>query len=233
MRSMFGMLCCLGALSGCGGYSVSGNDVTFEHCSENGCKTYKVEQADAKSFETLRGSFAKDRYRVYFDGGTIEDADPQSFTVLSDTYSKDNAHAYFERSPIPGADSNSFAALRDPNYGRDKNDLYMLGNAIGTCDVASFRWLTDGWQVDSKCAYFRGNKLPDARPGSFVVLNEWYAKDAEHVYSRVTHQAIDGADAATFRLAEGPCSVCARDKNRCYKIGENASCDDFPKMGTR
>jgi DKNYY family len=118
--------------------------------------------------------------------------------------------------------------MRDLNYGRDKKDLYMLGSAIGSCDVSSFRWLSDNWQLDRKCAYVRGTKLPNARPDTFVVLNDWYAKDSEQVYSWVSHKAIPGADAATFRLAEGPCSACARDKYRCYNAGENASCD-FPR----
>jgi len=70
--------------------------------------------------------------------------------------------------------------------------------------------------------------LPNAHPESLVVINYWYVKDAEHVYSSVSNKAIEGADLATFKLAEGPCEACARDKNRCYKSGENASCD-FPK----
>jgi hypothetical protein len=228
MRSLFGVLCIISSLSACGGYSISGNTVTFKSCSENGCITSTVKEADPKSFESLQGDYAKDRHRVYFGGDPIPEADPQSFKVLSDTYAKDDARAYFEDKPIPGADSGSFVALRDLNYGRDKNDIYILGGAVGVCDLASFQWLKDDWQVDRKCAYRRGTKLPNARSESFVVLNDWYAKDAEHVYSSVSDKAIEGADPATFRLAEGPCGVCARDKNRCYNAGANATCD-FPK----
>lgn len=228
MRLLFSVLCIVSALSACGGYSIDGNTVTFKSCSENGCKTATVQEADPKSFQSLQGGYAKDRHRVYFSGASLQAADPQSFKVLSDTYAKDNARAYFEDKSIAGADTGSFVALNDLNYARDKNDIYILGAAIGVCDAPSFRWLKDDWQVDGKCAYMRGTKLPNAHPQSFVVINGWYAKDAEHVYSSVTHKVIDGADAATFRLAEGPCQVCAFDKNRCYNTGENASCN-FPK----
>jgi hypothetical protein len=224
MRLLFGVLC-ISALSACGGYSNRGSAVTFKRCSENGCITITVNGADPQTFESLQGDYAKDRRHVYFSGVPIQEADPQSFKVLSDTYAKDKARAYFESKPIPGTDPESFVALSDLNYGRDTNDIYILGNAVGACDPASFRWLKDRWQVDSKCAYGGGTKLPNAQAESFIVLNEWYAKDAEHVYSSVSHKAIEGADAATFRLAEGPCSVCARDKNRCYNAGANASCN--------
>ena len=227
MRLLFG-LCMVSALSACGGYSNSGNTVTFKHCSENGCDTTTVKEADPQSFESLQGDYAKDRHHVYFGGAPIQEADPQSFKVLSDTYAKDKARAYFENKPIPGADPGSFVALSDLNFGRDKNDIYNLGSPIGACDSTSFRWLKSDWQVDSKCAYWGGTKLPNAHPESFVVLNEWYAKDAGQVYSSVSHKAIEGADTLTFGLADGPCSVCARDKNRCYNAGLTATCD-FPK----
>jgi hypothetical protein len=225
MRFLFGVLFIVSTLSACGGYSVSGNTVTFKRCSENGCITTTVAEAEPQSFEALRGDYAKDRHHVYFSGAPVREADPQSFKVLSDTYAKDNARAYFENKPIPGSDSRSFVALSDLNYGRDKNDIYILGSAVGACDPTSFQWLKNRWQVDSKCAYWSGTKLSDAHVESFIVLNEWYAKDSEHVFSSVSHKAIEGADSPTFRLAEGPCSVCARDKSRCYNAGAIAACD--------
>lgn len=228
MRDLVGIFCLIGVLSGCGGYDIHGNTVVFKHCSENGCLTNVVEDADPKSFETLQGDYAKDRLHVYYGGGALPEADPQSFRVLSDSYSKDSARVYFERQPVPGADPVSFVALSDLNYGRDSKDIYILGSPVGVCDLASFKWLKDDWQVDNRCAYRHANKLPGARPESFVVLNDWYAKDGEHVFDSVTRKSIDGADAATFRLAEGPCSVCARDKNHCYKTGSQSACD-FPK----
>jgi hypothetical protein len=222
MRSL-SVLLVISILTACGGYSVSDNTVTFKDCSENGCRTSTVKEADPKSFESLQGGYAKDRHRVYLGGTAIPEADPQSFEVLSDTYAKDNARAYFENKPISGADPASFVALSDVNYGRDKNDIYILGRAIGACDLASFRWLKDDWQIDNKCAYRRGTKLLNAHPESFVVLNQDYAKDAEHAYSSISNKAIEGADIATFK-GVGAFSLFARDKNRCYDGAQPTSC---------
>jgi DKNYY family len=211
-------------LSACGGYSVNGNAVTHTRCNEgNGCTSSAVKDADPKTFESLQGDYAKDRLHVYFSGVSIQEADAQSFKVLSDTYANDNSKVYFRDKPIPGADSGSFAALSAGNYGRDKRDIYILGDAIRACDVASFRWLNDNWQVDRKCAYTGGTKLPNAHPGSFVVINDSYAKDAEHVYSAVSDKAIEGADIATFSSGT-LCGSCGRDKNRCYDGPEPAPC---------
>jgi hypothetical protein len=223
MRLLIGVLCIVCALSACGGYSSSGNTVTFKSCSENGCSTTTVKEADPQSFESLQGDYAKDRHHVYFSGKPVQGADPQSLKVLSDIYAKDNARAYFRDKPIAGADSGSFVEISGGSYGRDKNDIYISGDAIGACDLPSFRWLKDDWQVDSKCAYERGTKLPNARPESFVVIDESYAKDAEHVYSSVTDKAIAGADVATFK-SQGLCYSCGRDKNRCYDGAQPAPC---------
>src|ERR1700722_15879870 len=58
------------------------------------------------------------------------------------------------------------------------------------------QWKRARLQVNSKCAYTRGTKLPNAHPETFVVINESFAKDAEHVYSAVSDKAIAGADLA-------------------------------------
>jgi hypothetical protein len=221
---LFGIFCLIGTVSACGGYKTNGDTVTYTRCNEgNGCTTSAIKDADPKSFESLRGGYAKDRFRVYFNGAPMTGADPQSFKVLSDIYAKDKTHAYFENEAIAGADSESFVALDDPNYGRDRNDIYIMAQAIGVCDLHSFRWLKDDWQVDSKCAYARGMKLPNAHVESFAVINESYAKDAEHVYSSISNKSIQGADVATFK-SESFCWSCGRDKNRCYDGPEPAPC---------
>jgi DKNYY family len=219
----FGILCVICILSGCsGGYSTNGGTVTFTRCNEgNGCTTAPVEGADAKSFESLQGSYAKDRLHAYFKGTSVPQADAQSFKALTDYYAKDNSRVYYGNTPIVGADTGSFAVLGDAGYMRDKNDIYSNGNGIKACDLASFRLLKEDWQIDNKCAYRGGTKLPNAHPESFVVINEEYAKDAERIYSATTDKAIEGVDMATFKT-NGITS--ARDKNRCYDGAQPTSC---------
>jgi hypothetical protein len=221
MRSL-GLVCIVSILAGCGGYRVSGSTVTFEACSENGCKTTTMADADPKSFETLQGEYAKDRHHAYLSGVVIPQADAQSFQALTASYAKDDSRVYYQRTPIAGADSGTFAVLADTSYGRDKHDIYASGSAVGACHLASFTLLKEDWAVDRQCAYRGGHRLPNAQPDSFTVINEEYAKDAAHVYSAHTDKAVEGVDIATFR-AERMC-MCGRDKNRCYDGALPTSC---------
>jgi hypothetical protein len=228
VKSSVILLLCL-IVCACGGYKQAGDQMTFESCNEGqGCNSIVVQGADVASFESLRGSYAKDNHAVYCFGRAISGALPASFEVLSETYAKDNEHAYFKCKQIPSADASSFVADSNLNYAHDKRDVYILGDPINVCDAASFRLVVDQWAVDSQCAYRLGEKLPGAHPRSFSVLNFWYAKDDTQVYATDV-PVIPGADVATFALANQPCDVCARDKNRCYKFGSVTSCDTFKR----
>lgn len=214
-------------VTACTGYQKSGNGVVYKSWNEAwGSSSFIVKGADAASFQSLKGPYAKDKEHVYFRGSPIVGAEPSTFVALSETYAKDSEHAYFEAVVITHANPASFVASSDLNYAKDENDVYILGRPIEACDPQSFRWLKDDWQIDSKCAYRRAKKLPGADPRSFSVINYWYAKDNHQVYSSI-RAVIEGADAGTFALANGSCEVCARDINRCYRDGKVVSCDSF------
>ena len=226
MKARFALPFCF-FLGACGGYHHEGDRITFETCNEgNGCTTIVVQGADAASFETLDHGYARDKRSAYFDGQPVPGALGASFRSLSETYAKDAAHAYYRLAQIAAADVASFEAEDNLNYARDKTDIYFQGAPMHVCDLASFRWLSDQWEVDDRCAYRNDKKLPDAHAKSFVALNFWYAKDDTQVYSSVA-PVVEGADAATFELANAPCEVCARDRNRCYNAGAVTPCSTF------
>jgi|WetSurMetagenome_2_1015567.scaffolds.fasta_scaffold189948_2 hypothetical protein len=187
---------------------------------------HPIANVDVKSFRILsKNGYAKDALRVYYHENPVQGADPNSFMSMSDLYGKDNAHIYFEGKAIPSADPTSFA-LFDIQWGRDSQDVYFQNRPINACDPATFVLLKDGWQRDNQCVYRMGSKLPNAESASFVVLNFWFGKDKKNVYYN-SPKIIEGADVASFKLRKGVCSVCAEDKNGCYRYEEPVDCESL------
>lgn len=224
---MFVLLLLAGLVSACGlgtGYQRQGSSYVYSTWDESqGRVAHPIIGIESQSFQILTGhGYAKDRLRVYYHWNPVPDADTTSFVALTDLYGKDNAHVYYEDKTIPGADPASFV-LFDIQWGKDAQDVYRQERPLEACDPTTFVLLQESWQRDNQCVYREGNKLPNADAPSFVVLNYWFGKDKEHVYSFLA-TIIEGADAATFKLREGVCQVCAEDKNRCYRYEEPVEC---------
>jgi hypothetical protein len=185
---------------------------------------HPITNIDVQSFRILnKHGYAKDDLRVYYHENTVQGADPNSFMPMSDLYGKDNAHVYYKEKIIPGANPTSFT-LFDIQWGKDSQDVYIQNRPIEACDPTTFVLLEDSWQRDKQCVYRMGSKLPNADSASFVVLNYWFGKDKNNVYYN-SPSIIEGADAATFKIREGVCEVCAVDKNGCYRYEERVDCE--------
>lgn len=224
---MFVLLLLAGLVSACGlgtGYQRSGGSYVYTTWDESqGRVAHPIIGIEAASFQILHAhGYAKDRLSVYYHWNPVQDADPNSFVALTDLYGKDDAHVYYQDQTIPGADPASFAFI-DIRWSKDAQDVYLQGQPLEACDPTTFVLLPESWQRDSQCVYREGKKLPNADAASFVVLNYWFGKDQAHVYSFLA-KPIEGADAATFKLREGVCQVCAEDKNRCYRYEEPVAC---------
>jgi hypothetical protein len=213
-------------LSACGtGYQEKDGGYVFVEWNESEGKVeHPLEPVDASTFEVLKGKgYANDTSNVFYHWQLVEGADPASFEALSNLYGKDARQVYYQGKVIPGANPERFEVM-NIQWGRDEKDIYLQDRPILACDPASFKFLKDGWQRDAECAYREGRKVERADAGSFEVLNFWYAKDKNFVYDTFP-RIIEGADAATFKLREGKCQVCAQDKNRCYRYEEVVECD--------
>jgi hypothetical protein len=216
-------------LAACGtGFNKSGTTYVFTTWDEmNGKVEHLVVGADAATFEVFDGDgYARDKGQVYFQWNAIAGADPASFKALNRLYGKDAAHVYYEGKQVPGADPASFA-LFNLQWGRDAGEVYFQDRPVNACDPASFKLLKDDWQIDDQCAYREGTRLEGSDPATFTVLNYWFAKDSRQVYS-ILRKPIPGADAATFKLQDGICQVCAQDKNTCYRYEEAVPCESRP-----
>lgn len=184
-----------GLLNSCTGYRKNGGQVTYT------------------TFDEGRG----------FHTTVVQYADPETFRDIGDKYAVDNAHAYHEGVVINGANPASFSIIKKWGWSRDSKNIYASRRRIETCDVDTFTFLTNDWQVDRRCVYWLGELLPLADPVTFSVINVWYGKDQEHAY--YGRKPIDGADPKTFELAPGPCVVCARDRSHCFNSGREVTCD--------
>jgi hypothetical protein len=226
MRRTLMFAVCAVLASGCGAsYRHEGGKIVYVTVNEGqGKVTQVVEGADEASFMQLDDTHAKDKTHVYVGATPIPGALPASYAILSPTYSKDAAHVYSDWTVIPDADAASFAISGNPNFGQDKNEIFSGTIGMRPCDRASFHWLRAGWAVDSTCAYNALFKMPNAHPGSFVALNDTYAKDEAQAYTTLRPYVIPDADAASFELLPGACQVCARDRNRCYSWDKPTAC---------
>lgn len=228
--SLFGWLLMAGLVSACvfsTGFQKKGVSYVYATWNEGqGYIEHPIMNIDAPSFQILnRHGYAKDNQRVYYHENTVQNADPNSFTTLSDLYGKDNAQVYYAGKTIPGADPSSFTPF-DIQWGKDSQDVYFQDRPVQACESATFVFLEEDWQRDSQCVYRRGEKLTNADSASFVVLNYWFGKDKNYAYSHLG-SIIKGADAATFKIREGMCVVCAEDKNACYRYEERVACESL------
>lgn len=155
----------------------------------------------------------------------VAGADASTFKDIGDGYAIDNMHVYYLGSAINGADPATISVIKKWGWSRDSTHIFAGHQPIQACDHKTFKFFTDDWQGDSKCVYRLGRVLQSADTNSFKAINFWYGKDNEHVFFDST--LIEGADAKTFHLLPGPCVVCARDKNRCYKEKEVISCEKY------
>lgn len=206
------------------GFQTSAGSVVYVTIDESwGRREHVLPGADPSTFQVLKGkNYAKDRQSVYYRTQLVEGALASDFEAFSSTYARDSAHAYYQGKAIPSADPASFVPF-DIQWARDQEDIYFQDRPLSACDPKSFGLLKDDWQMDNLCAYREGKLLPGSDPHTFEVLNYFFAKDANQVYSSIG-TIIAGADPATFQLEKGICMVCARDKDHCYRYEEAVDC---------
>jgi DKNYY family len=135
---------------------------------------YHVNGADADSFESLTGSFARDKNHVYYDGQEMTGADPASFHWFSSSnYARDRSHVYYERDEVIGADPASFdVVLRprfDSNWGKDRSHVWLEGKPISD-DPAGFELLDGDLAKDGKAVYCGDGSVLSNDPTHFAIV---------------------------------------------------------------
>jgi hypothetical protein len=191
-----------------------------------GLRPVTVAGADPASLRVLTndGIYAKDKSHVYYWGVEIKGADPESFRILQAPFSRDSRRAFFMTAEIQVHKTDSFEVVQPgvlltpwenaPPVVTSENRVKGSDKMIPSPNLASFLF---GYSRDGIAYYLGAKEIEGADYGSFVILNERYAKDKDFVYyegSRIAH-----ADPRSFEVV-GPTVVRGRDKNGEYWDGK-------------
>lgn len=200
------------------GYYVRGGTVYYLDAFPG--KVFEIEHADAKTFDILNTTYAKDTSTVYVDGAPLAEADPASFELLPEPdFSKDAGHV-FVRGDVLSTDPAHFEFLDgDGGVTKDGAHVYWSDGSVLSDDPEHFKILSDVdhylFAEDSSTVYVNGNPIKDADPATFEVYSGAYAKDAARLYYFT--DLIPGGDPATFKVLKSP---YARDDHHAYWMGK-------------
>ncbi len=158
-----------------------------------------LQEADPATFRYLSRDIAKDANAVYDEGKRLQVRDVATFELMDYGFARDRHAGYCHVHEIPGSDGASFTGV-DAYYARDRRRAYYCawetdGGArpayarivpVADGRVASFRALEQGYAVDDRVVYYRGDVVPDADLATFTVLgapeNGADARDARNRY---------------------------------------------------
>ncbi|MDA8018918.1 MAG: DKNYY domain-containing protein [Thermoanaerobaculia bacterium] len=214
---------------------VEGADrATFEHLEGKYARDrtvvfldgFVVEGAEPASFRVLNEDYGCDARAVFRSTSAIEDADPDTFEVLGVDFAKDASRVFHQGSELPEFDAATCFVVTYGNtaYVVDAKAAYFGGFEKlrkFRCDLASLEVLAEEFARDKTHVFRRGRKIKGADPATFEVLEPYYARDREQVYTYASwHRetnVVEGADPGSF-LPMG--SEFGTDKDRLYFLGD-------------
>ncbi|ANI42120.1 DKNYY domain-containing protein [Mycolicibacterium vaccae] len=180
--------------------------------------SFRVEGADAETFEALDRTYARDRAQVYINGQVLQGAHAETFRLLDRPgFSRDRSRVYQHHDPI-SSDPDNFVLLAD-DLARDGSSVYWLGAGVLSSDPAHFVIISDEddylYAKDGAAVFVNGNVIAGAHPATFRVLEGAYSRDDHGAFH--FDQPIPGADVDTFRVLQSP---YATDATRVYWMGD-------------
>ena len=205
-------------LTGCSGYEVRDEQVYWTYWNEGTGNGERELNADHKTFKILEHNrYAKDEFRVFYQGSEVKGADAESFKSVWEFYGVDKSHAFYGEKLILNSIGSSFEVI-DGNFSRDGKDYFFNEKPLNVCDYESFlihdfngeysNWLS----YDDECAYFQKNRIPLEDRGSFKILTGGYTKDKINVY--YAWKIVEGADPESFEMIGN--TFGGRDKHGCF-----------------
>jgi hypothetical protein len=148
-----------------------------------------LENIDVDTFEILGDpTYARDKTHIYFHGHLVPGADADSFEVLERPYSRDKSTIYCGNVAMPVKNPGSFEVVVSTGYPQfimsNKRLVFEFGDAFANVRVSTDRpaVVESGWARDGVSYYFGPARVEGADYGSFVVVDEFVAKDRSHTY---------------------------------------------------
>ncbi|MFA6304739.1 MAG: DKNYY domain-containing protein [Patescibacteria group bacterium] len=150
--------------------------------------------SDPKTFKALPvAGFAKDKNNIYLGGKKLENIDYTTFSFVDEVEKTISLKA---------------GLAVEKEYFKDKNNVFY------------YYFEYDGDKPKEMRGYIV-KKIEGADPASFVMVNNIFAKDKNHVYEY--DQILSGIDGETFELlndnSKSYTTGYVKDKNNAYHIG--------------
>jgi hypothetical protein len=208
-------------------YYKNGNDVYFEKGwgfflqLHDPYETYRIDEADGKTFSYLGDNFAKDKNHVYFASRIIKWANPDKFKFASGWFSQyvmDDKNVWYRDEAIPLVDAETFSVIDAPFFTKDKNHVYFASRIIKWANPDKFKFASGSFSqyvMDDKNVWYRDEAIPLVDVETFSYLGDNFAKDKNHVY--FASRIIKWANPDKFKFASGSFSQYVMDdKNVWY-----------------
>ena len=197
-------------------YYKNGNDVYFEKGwgfflqLHDPYETYRIDEADGKTFSYLGDNFAKDKNHVYFASRIIKWANPDKFKFASGWFSQyvmDDKNVWYRDEAIPLVDAETFSVIDAPFFTKDKNHVYFASRIIKWANPDKFKFASGSFSqyvMDDKNVWYNRKIILWADPKTFELLRPTgrftaYSKDKNYVY--LNWDKID-IDIKTFKVVE-------------------------------
>jgi hypothetical protein len=115
---------------------------------------------------------------------------------------------------VSGADASTFVPLRHKEYGKDANACYYRGVRIANADPTSFVSLLHYYAKDSTNAFYGDKQISDADGSTFQVLDGNWSRDKSHCFFQT--KRVAGADPESFRIIGGYLNAWAADSSSYF-----------------
>ncbi len=174
-------------------------------------------------------SIAEDQ--VYYDAKSIDVADSGSFNVLenkrqysSSDFAVDKKYFYYRGKVVDdfAVDNLRSVELAGDIYWFNKSQIVYDGKILAGANPEQFGGFDNytGWTYsinnDQYQVYSYGSPLPQVDKDSFTPLNDFIAKDRNHIFEKES-PILNGADSVSFELFSNSHDF-AKDKDHVYYI---------------
>ena len=184
-----------------------------------------LSDVDMDTFQIIMPNYyAKDKNRVYSRHKKIKGANPKTIKVLNIAYIKDDKTVFSDFSfsnTLKNADVKSFEVLGQ-YYGKDKNNVYLMGEKIKKADVKTFQVISEEsfkhYSKDKNNVYLETYIIEGADPKTFEIIKEkpTYSKDKKYLY--YSGKKIDEIRDNLENMSAGVLDII-KNGNRIYANG--------------
>ena len=184
-----------------------------------------LSDVDMDTFQIIMPNYyAKDKNSVYAGHKKIKGANPKTIKVLNIAYIKDDKTVFSDFSfsnTLKNADVKSFETLGQ-YYGKDKNNVYLMGEKIKKADVKTFQVISEEffkhYSKDKNNVYLETYIIEGADPKTFEIIKEEpsYSKDKKYLY--YSGKKIDEIRDNLENMSAGVLDII-KNGNRIYANG--------------